>query len=270
MKTLLNNYHTHTSRCNHAIGSDEEYVLEAIKHGMKTLGFSDHIPLKYAGINNKMEFLKYRMDYLQQEDYFNSINYLKEKYKDQIKIYLGFETEFIIEEEQFYFDLLNNKIIDYLILGVHVCDVIDLDYMVGIECNPNKIKLYTNHCLKQMQKDIFKYLAHPDLYMRDYPQWDQYTIEAAELICTKSKELNFPIELNCEGIRSGIRKYNNIERYTYPVKEFWEIAAKHQCPVIIGVDAHKPEDLNSESIQIAFKWAKELNLNLIPNNEILI
>ncbi len=36
------NYHTHTARCGHAIGTDEEYVQTAIQAGLKTLGFSDH------------------------------------------------------------------------------------------------------------------------------------------------------------------------------------------------------------------------------------
>ncbi len=38
------NYHTHTSRCGHAGGSDEEYVQAAIKAGYQILGFSDHAP----------------------------------------------------------------------------------------------------------------------------------------------------------------------------------------------------------------------------------
>ena len=37
MKT---NYHTHTARCMHATGSDEDYVLSAIKGGYQELGFS--------------------------------------------------------------------------------------------------------------------------------------------------------------------------------------------------------------------------------------
>ena len=44
MKT---NYHTHTTRCHHATGSDEEFVLSAIKGGYQELGFSDHTPWKY-------------------------------------------------------------------------------------------------------------------------------------------------------------------------------------------------------------------------------
>lgn len=39
MKT---NYHTHTTRCMHAVGDDEDYVRSAIKGGFQELGFSDH------------------------------------------------------------------------------------------------------------------------------------------------------------------------------------------------------------------------------------
>ena len=42
---LKYHYHTHTKRCGHAQGEDEEYVLSAIKHGFKFLGFSDHVML---------------------------------------------------------------------------------------------------------------------------------------------------------------------------------------------------------------------------------
>ena len=45
--TMKTNYHTHTTRCMHAVGSDEEYVLSAIKGGFQILGFSDHTPWKY-------------------------------------------------------------------------------------------------------------------------------------------------------------------------------------------------------------------------------
>lgn len=40
----MKNYHTHTTRCMHAIGSEEEYILAAISAGYTELGFSDHTP----------------------------------------------------------------------------------------------------------------------------------------------------------------------------------------------------------------------------------
>ena len=42
-------YHTHTARCHHATGEDEEYVRAAIDAGIKVLGFSDHAPMPYPG-----------------------------------------------------------------------------------------------------------------------------------------------------------------------------------------------------------------------------
>ena len=40
---LKNNYHTHTLRCGHAIGSDKEYIIKAIEAGYQVIGMSDHI-----------------------------------------------------------------------------------------------------------------------------------------------------------------------------------------------------------------------------------
>ena len=84
---IRNNYHTHTFRCGHAIGNDEEYVLEAIALGLNTLGFSDHVMLP----NVKQEFV--RGDYEATQGYFDSIRNLQNKYKDRINIKLGFEAE---------------------------------------------------------------------------------------------------------------------------------------------------------------------------------
>ena len=41
------NLHTHTERCGHASGADEEFVLAAIAAGFTTLGFSDHTQFPY-------------------------------------------------------------------------------------------------------------------------------------------------------------------------------------------------------------------------------
>ena len=38
------NYHTHTTRCKHANGTEREYIEKAIEAGYQVLGFSDHSP----------------------------------------------------------------------------------------------------------------------------------------------------------------------------------------------------------------------------------
>ena len=91
------NYHTHTKRCGHATGEDEDYVLEAIGQGFRTLGFSDHAMLPDFSEPYK------RGDYSLFQGYCDSIDALKKKYKDQIEILLGFEAESFPMYFSYYF-----------------------------------------------------------------------------------------------------------------------------------------------------------------------
>ena len=67
---MKHNYHTHTFRCNHASGSDREYVETAIQNGMKTLGFSDHAPYLFP-FNDYYSFYRMKVDEI--EEYAQSV-----------------------------------------------------------------------------------------------------------------------------------------------------------------------------------------------------
>jgi len=41
---MIANFHTHTWRCNHAGGTERQYVEKALEAGLWILGFSDHAP----------------------------------------------------------------------------------------------------------------------------------------------------------------------------------------------------------------------------------
>ena len=99
------NYHTHTKRCNHAVGEDEEYVLSAIENGYKVLGFADHTPWKY----NSDYTPRIRMKLEEFEDYYKSIKALKEKYKDQIEILIGVEAEYFPAHRHIFADCRQQK-----------------------------------------------------------------------------------------------------------------------------------------------------------------
>lgn len=62
------NYHTYTCRCKHAGGTEEDYVLAAIKNDIKILGFSDHAP--FPGNEN----YGLRMEYSELDDYLNELD----------------------------------------------------------------------------------------------------------------------------------------------------------------------------------------------------
>ena len=56
MKT---NYHTHTCRCGHAAGYEEDYVISAIENNVSILGFSDHGPFESSNLDFRMPFSEF-------------------------------------------------------------------------------------------------------------------------------------------------------------------------------------------------------------------
>ena len=110
----MKNYHTHTYRCKHAVGTVEDYVKAAIENDVQVLGMSDHTPFP-----NDSHWLKVRMAYEELEAYCKEIDEAKEKYKE-IKILKGFECEYLKEYHEFYKEvLLGQHEADYLILAGH-------------------------------------------------------------------------------------------------------------------------------------------------------
>ena len=94
------NYHSHTYRCMHSDQdmSDEDYIKDYIKMGFKKVAITDHCPEKNL-IDTRP---KMRMLYEQREEYLQSIRNLKEKYKNQIEIKVGYEVEYLLGEEKIF------------------------------------------------------------------------------------------------------------------------------------------------------------------------
>ena len=62
----------------------------------------------------------------------------------------------------------------------------------------------------------------------------------------------------------GMREHRH-----YPNFEFFKIAARHNCDIILGCDAHEPKDVcDLESAKTALEWCRELGLNRIEYPEL--
>lgn len=255
------NFHTHTKRCGHACGEDEEYVQAAIQAGIKTLGFSDHI--FYPNFQNE-PFPHVRGDYTLLEDYLHSILELKEKYQEQIDIHVGFEAEYYEDYDAYYKELLESGKIEYLILGQHFLRTNGVSSRISNgPYDEEGVKRYTDALIAGMKTGYYRYVAHPDLYLCFYHPFDAVAKEAAHRICEAANECHLPLELNLGGARRGLRLYNQNEmRLCYPVYEFWKIVAEHHCKVVIGVDAHDPKNFLSPAQVLAREIADDLNLDL--------
>lgn len=255
------NLHTHTERCGHALGLDEQYIKAAIKGGFQVLGFSDHIPFK--GVNKPSD----RMNLEEFNNYIQSLKSLKKKYESQIDLKIGLEVEYFEDREEEIVNLY--KQVDYLILGQH-CKYIDYEY--DIYCSDEDVEAYVEAIEKGLATRMFTYLAHPDYCMLGRRDYNKTCEEAAHRIAKASLKYDVPLELNLKGKLYGTFLYKNtltnqsFESIAYPFIPFWEVIAQYNCKVVYGYDAHHPLSLvDREQEKQMFNMVKHLDLNIIDS-----
>ena len=256
---MLKNYHSHTERCGHAWGTDEEFIQAAIDAGFTILGISEHSPWPFVDGYQELDACQ-RIPLEQLDSYLADMQTLKEKYKDQIEIKIGLECEYFPR----YFDWLKSvrSKLDYLLLGVH-CSEHDehLTHYYARSTKVEQVIEYTRCTLAGMESGLFAYLAHPELCLADYPVYDDVCREMVHSICAKAIELDMPLEYNLYGIdKQGRGRQKGLG---YPCKLFWEEAAKYGCKAIIGVDAHRPEHFNRDRFINAREYLTSLGMQII-------
>ena len=230
------NFHTHTDRCGHAIGTAEEYVLSAIDAGFQILGFADHTPWPYhSAYHSRM-----RMPLQDLEPYIREIRSLQALYREKISVRLGLECECFPRYLPWLQEMVQEWKLDYLILGSHFYPTDEYGPYFG-QCvtNIRMLNLYVNATLEGMQSGLFAYLAHPDLFLRPYPEFDDACLQASQVLCRAAKELHMPLEYNLAGLRFDEETHSE----GYPCFPFWQVAAEEGCQVILGMDAHDPDHL---------------------------
>ena len=247
---MLYNYHTHTKRCNHAVGEDREYVEAAIKGGIKTLGFADHAP--YVFPDNRPSWFRMRTDEL--FEYAESVRALAKEYEKDIRVLLGFELEYYPDYHEEEMAFLRQVNPDYLLLGQHyIGNEKDLPHVNAKLSDDYILTAYATQVISALATGDFLYLAHPDMAGFNYSE--QAKDREYRRICEFAKKKNIPLEINLWGL-NGNR--------CYPSREFFKIASEVGNDVVIGMDAHKPEILFDKGIlQKALGMVEELKLHLI-------
>ena len=244
------NYHTHTFRCKHAYGTDEEFVEAAIRAGFTTLGFADHCPWRFEdGHVSAMRMLPEQL-----AGYYASLASLRDRYADTIDIKIGLECEFSPLAAKAHDELLDSVPLDYRILAQHylVPDK-EMISVVPPTTDEKNLAFYVDTCIEALATGKYLYIAHPDImnYVGDAAIYKKHYAR----LCLFLKRKNIPAEINLGGLSTG--------RY-YPNRQFWEIVAECGCSAIIGYDAHWPKNLvETKFADQARKLAAEYSIPLI-------
>ncbi|MEA2017554.1 MAG: histidinol-phosphatase [Campylobacterota bacterium] len=224
--------HNHTTLCNHAAGTIDEYILKAIDLGIDIYGFSEHAPMKSFEDG-------YRLTLNKKEFYEQSILNLKEKYKKDINIVLGYEVDFLSGD--YILDDIKNAKVDYLIGSVHYLGNWGFD-------NPEFIGEYKNKDIDKIWEDyfeavkqsansgIFNIVGHLDLIkiFNFQPKKDIKSIALESLKTIKKNGL--ALEINSAGLRKPIKEQ-------YPSKQLLELAFELDIPITFSSDAHSVEQI---------------------------
>jgi len=237
-------YHVHTSLCNHANGSMEQYIQSAISAGLSEICFLDHLTLHEKG-----KHLSMTPDYV--SFYYQSARQLAHTYKDHIRVKAGLEVDYDPKNAHdvkkiiapFDFDVIGGSV--HFIENLNIVSSKDTETREN-ECIDVICKDYLSlldEMIKEMDIDI---ICHLDIIKkfgrRPSPEFEKKFDEILSKISYKS----LTVELNTSG-------YNHKANEFYPNTSLIKKCHEKNIRMTIGSDAHQP-------LQVARHFEKAISL----------
>lgn len=235
-------YHTHSRYCD-GKGNLEDYVQRALELKWKVLGFSAHASLPF-----ETEWT------LKKEDlplYLKEAFMLKEKYKNEIQLYVGLETDYIKDT-----DINIPEGLDYYLFSVHYVRTEKNDRLIPVdgpfdmvekgiqECYDGDGKAYTVDYYSQYREMIRNkrpvLSGHLDLLKKNnknnfiFNEQESWYKDEVEKTLKTVKEFGCILEINTGGLS---RKYTDT---AYPSPWIIEIMKEMEIPIVLNSDAHNP------------------------------
>lgn len=241
IKMIKQNLHTHSIYCD-GKNTIEEMTLEAIQKGFQVLGFSGH--------GNCRNIDNYSMDEENTQKYIQDVLTMKEKYKDQIQIFLGVEEDVLGQR------FIKHQPYDYIIGSVHFVKVGE-QYMAVDESQAitqqiveyygdflSYAKSYYQEVKKIADYDEVDIVGHVDLLTKfneneefiafDQEDYLKLAYECIDLCIEKGKIF----EVNTGAIARGQRQT------PYPHHLLLSYIYKHGGKICLNSDCHQKEMLD--------------------------
>ena len=245
----LTNYHSHCSFCD-GRAPFEEFVKEAIRQGFYSYGVSSHAPLPFP--------TQWTMEWGQMEAYLDEFNNLRQKYADEIELYVGLEIDYLNEESNPSVARFTELPLDYRIGSVHLLydaagEVVDID------CSPavfkervdrhfngdvlGVVRMYFDRLFRMVELGGFDVLGHADKMhynascyhpgLLDEPWYEALMKDYFSLVASRG----YLVEINTKA-------YDSLGTF-YPNSRYWELMKEYQIKVLVNSDAHYPERINA-------------------------
>jgi histidinol-phosphatase (PHP family) len=256
-------WHTHNKMCHHAVGTIEDYIQKAILLNLRTIGISDHFPYDYLNNIERIPYHEYAISLPEIDNYITTTENLRDKFKEDIIVRIGFEIDYFKNQES----LLNNHLshikekLDYILASIHILNFVDGRGAWGFDDSRfrkdyeyygvDKVFMFYYKTLQKLNSSNefdFDIIAHFDLpkKFKDFPEnrkeVNNEAMKSLELI----KKRDVVVEINTSGLRKECKEqYPSIQI----IQEMFDL----DIPILLGSDAHKPDD-------VAWKFKKTLKM----------
>lgn len=245
------NFHNH-SRFDDGKEPLENFVAAAIEKGLDALGFSAHVPLPLEN--------KWSLPAKDFPDYVAEVRRLKEQYKDQIRLFLGLEIDYIPGVSEDFESWMKNTPLDYCIGSVHLVhepqsgkfwfiDGPAEGYFKGVEeifggDIRKAVTTFYQQSTEMVKTQPLHIIGHMDkVKMHNkkklFRQSESWYVELIDSLLKAIKEKGVIIELNTRGVYTG-----KTTEY-FPSPFVLERCLHFGIPVMVNTDAHHPSQLDS-------------------------
>lgn len=229
--------HLHTARCRHAVGTVAEYVEAGRRAGVRTLAFTDHLPLPDGYPSG------YAMPWTELPAYVADVREAARASADAggPEVLCGIEADWIPESMTLVRGAVEEHDFDVVLGSVHMIDgwaFDDPDHIDGYaEWEIGSLwERYFSLLEAAAASGLYDVMAHPDLVKKfgfrphfDASPWYE---EAASVFA----ERGVAVEVNAAGLRKPVAEI-------YPSLEFLRACRRRGVPATTGSDAHRADEV---------------------------
>lgn len=242
----LSDGHIHTSFCNHAVGTMEDYTLSAIDKGLREIIFLEHME---EGIRSA------RATWLSEKDfdyYFDEGHRLQQKYANHISIGLGVEVGYNPQCREKLRERLLKRKWNRVGISYHFHEITKTDFHLNLVSRKDTRvanlssqesfrieRIYYESLIEAINFLPGTVLCHLDAVLRHHPQRKMVKPPwpLIDMLLDNMKTNQVALEINTSGMA--------IRKEFFPVQKIVAMAVAKGIPLVAGSDAHKPEDIGN-------------------------
>jgi histidinol-phosphatase (PHP family) len=239
---MLTDYHTHTWRCGHAVGTMRQYVESAIARGIDEIGLSDHLWLYFAKADARNA--AWAMAESEYPRHYAEMLAIREEYRDRIAVRISVEADFVEGHEANLLAILQRFQFDYVLGSVHFMDgwlIDDPDQATRYreERVAEIYRRYYQRLEKAIRLGCFDLIAHFDLPKKFgfLPEEDLSSVVDQTLDVAAAHDV--AIEISSAGLRKPVGEI-------YPSRSILRQMRERDIPIAFSSDAHAPGEVGAD------------------------